>query len=254
MRTLPLLALLLILPGCLADLRTDALPTDPAEGQRQRGRALLQQAAAAHGLAAWNTYDTATLRLVNRWKNPIARTFAAPWGQRDMLEMTYRTDNNLGGIEIVQGPRAGETFRTGDEGEEAGFFLPAFRFLHGLPFFIKDAPVAVYEGAEVWNGRPHDVVFASYAPDGDVQPSSKGDQYRIYIDSATRLIDLVQYTVRAESKAATYWTAYDTLTGDGGVTLARLITVTTAKPQRPDPQSGVIHELNILSVNYTKAP
>ncbi len=73
------------------------------------------------------------------------------------------------------------------------FALATFHYFIEMPFRLSNAELLRYYGIERLNGNTYDLVFASWHSE---KPSPDFDQYILWINADTKLVDYVVYTLR----------------------------------------------------------
>lgn len=201
--------LLLLIAGCLADIRPDAVLSagDPVAAGAS-GRARLEAAAAAHGgLAAWQARRSVTVELDDRWRG-IYR-LASPWPTPDVrvrLEQrlhsfdsraTFLDDENVGLVWGISewttwsdSPRRGVQVR---KNRDTRFMLPTMHYFTELPYRLLEAPIVLDAGEQTIRGVDYDRVFVTWQ---GVDPNREFDQYVVYIERDTGRIGKAAYTIR----------------------------------------------------------
>ena len=66
--------------------------------------------------------------------------------------------------------------------------LPTIQYWFEFPFRIIESDIVTYAGEASLNGTDYDLVFTSW---GKAEPQKKIDQYLIYINKETHLIDYI---------------------------------------------------------------
>lgn len=205
------LALLALLIGAAftlwsyADLRTPVVEQASAESARA-GRALLLESAERHGLVAWRRHATLEAIATDTWN--VGGWWPTP-------EQRFRTQALLGTftsrVELLGGPSAGEirgiqswaAYRQAPGAAQASFlevpapeitfYLPTLQYFTELPFRLLNAETVLDAGSATHRGQRYDRVFVTW---GSPEPHAEHDQYLLWIDSDTRLVEMVHYTVR----------------------------------------------------------
>jgi hypothetical protein len=198
-------AVVWLLMAPYADLRTDSIREkglDPALAAR--GRELLLVAARSHGLEAWQKHRSFEVTAVDSWPSGSPWWPASPQrfhAQRRLGTFTSR-------VELLDGAHQGEIWgiqswasykRQGptearfapDRGIE--FYLPTLQYFDELPFRMLAAPVVLYAGEGQYLGTTYQRVFVTW---GSPAPHAEHDQYVLWINPASSLIDVVRYTLR----------------------------------------------------------
>ncbi|HKC11904.1 MAG TPA: hypothetical protein VKI41_07705 [Vicinamibacteria bacterium] len=208
------MALLLLAVTCVvvwlllapyADLRTDRIRQkglDPALSAR--GREVLLVAARAHGLEAWRRHRSFEATAVDSWPS------GSPWwpGSPQRFHVQRRLGTFTSRVELLDGARQGEIWgiqswasykrRGPTEARFAPdraieFYLPTLQYFDELPFRMLAAPVILYAGEGHYLGTTYQRVFVTW---GSPAPHAEHDQYVLWINPASSLIDVVRYTLR----------------------------------------------------------
>lgn len=194
----------LLLAG-YADLRTDVIKQKGVDSAlAARGRVLLFAAARSHGLEAWKRHRTFEAVATDSWRS------GSPWWPAS--PQRFRARRRLGTftsrVELLDGVHQREiwgiqswaAYKNRGLGEPSfardraiEFYLPTLQYFDELPFRMLAAPVILYAGEGLYVGQRYDKVFVSW---GSPQPHAEHDQYLLWINPATGLIDVVRYTLR----------------------------------------------------------
>jgi len=188
-----------------ADLRAP-LREMSLSSKESQGRALLARAAQRHGLDAWRSYRTAEIVATDTW-SPDAKGWWPQPQQRIRAQRLLGTFTSR--VELLDGPAAGETWGiqswraykqpTGSQApvilddQSIRFYLPTLQYFDELPFRLVNAPIALYNGQGEYLGGSYERVLVTWA---SPEPHGEHDQYDVWINRETGLIDVVQYTVR----------------------------------------------------------
>jgi hypothetical protein len=68
-----------------------------------------------------------------------------------------------------------------------------YHYFIELPYRLRQAPILRYYGQREWKNVTYDLVFASW---GEEAAHAEHDQYILYINPATKLVDYSIYTIR----------------------------------------------------------
>ncbi len=205
-----------------ADLRPDGFTADqPPLPLADEARTLLQRAANAAGLSAWQQKRTSGVIMRDEWALPLATSLGlAPWDGQ-LLRFRYANGTFDGQFTWLDGDRrddvaglqAGATYagRVGDapsfeNDDNIRFFVGAFVYLNELPFRLLDAPVVAQLEDASFAGRPQHRVFATW---GRAAPQADVDQYIVWLDAQTLEVTLVEYTLRDQGAFFTGVAHYD---------------------------------------------
>ncbi len=189
----------------LADLRREIPEIDQASAET-RGRALMQASAEAHGLTAWRRYQTHSVEARDLW---LAESW---WPEREQglrlhfLSGTFTSQAQLldgAGMGQLWGIQAWTPYRQehfeapllalDGPAPEISFYLPSLHYFAELPFRLLEAEHLIYQGKAKLHGKTYERVLATW---GAPQPNARHDQYMLWINSETKLIEMARYTVR----------------------------------------------------------
>lgn len=274
-RLLTAIALSLLLPACLADIRPDALKQQGYSAANQAaGRELLRTAMQAHGLSRYTKLDTISLTIKDTWYG--IGTWATPYSanpqryRHDLIPGTFSSR-----ITLLDGPDAGKimgmqnwrTFQapTTDaaiqfqENDDIYFLLPTLQYFAEFAFRIDAAGLISSAGTIQHGGRLYDLVFATW---GDGQPGTDADQYLIWIDRETRLIAKLRYTVRESARFLSGTMHYQDYRpvqpGKGALLFPFRQTVALSPPEEIQTEAELrddaLHEMLIESVELDARP
>lgn len=201
-----LIASVTLFQSCkLADIRTDEVI---AKSPDKDGKQLIEQMNESHGSAHWDSIETYSIQMTDEFYGvgKLVNPFPKNVGQMDMSfipgsfssRATFM-DNKWNGK--VWGIQSWKTFggttsslefhKKNDKNVE--FWLPTYQYLIELPKRIAEGTIIQYGGSRTIGDHSFDLVFVSW---NDQKPQKDIDQYVLWIDSKTHLLNFVQYTVR----------------------------------------------------------
>ncbi len=93
-----------------------------------------------------------------------------------------------------------ENLDTGSKQNKLEFGMVVFHYFLELPFRLKSAPVKRYYGEASLRGNTYDLVFASW---GSEAPNKDHDQYILWINRESKLVDYCVYTLRDNTNPLT---------------------------------------------------
>lgn len=230
--------------GCTtADLRTEELKEEGlTEARAERGRALLREVAARQGLGAWRTHTTLQYEAVDHW---AWGWFSQEWWpanpQRFRAEMLLGTFTSR--VELLDGAERGTVWgiqqwqaytrspsgtpMQSSEATAIEFYLPTLHYFMELPFRLLRADVIAYAGERTLNGETYDLVLVTW---DQLAPSLQHDQYLLWIDRATRRLEMCRYTLRDAFDWAAGTIFFDGYRTVQGVSIPFRQTVTLESP------------------------
>ncbi|NRB46324.1 MAG: hypothetical protein HRU41_01535 [Saprospiraceae bacterium] len=89
---------------------------------------------------------------------------------------------------------------TGDKFNKLEFGLVVFHYFLELPYRLYHAPIKRYYGQRKWKGQTYDLIFATWSSE---TANSNFDQYVLWINTDTHLVDYCIYTLRDNNSALT---------------------------------------------------
>ncbi len=216
--------------GCAtADLRSEQLREQGLRAEvRDRGHAVLDAMAHAHGLSAWRSKRTTQVTMRDDWDSALATLLRLkPWDDDELLRFRIENGTFNTRVDFLDGPRKGgvqgmqawRTYTKESDGEiefeddkNIRFFLPAITYFIELPFRLHKAPVVSYEGEAIFNSRRYDKVLVTWQ---SLSPNEH-DQYVLWINQVTGLMDLATFTIREQGdffKSTIYFDDYRVVDG-----------------------------------------
>jgi hypothetical protein len=198
-----------------ADLRTDyAKKEGETTVAQQKGKTLLEESLKElDPISQWQKIRTKNIQVTFQhfWYHEMLKKFVAPVeksGQKVSFLLKPDDDRNLQ-LTFLDGQRKGtswgikdyKSYKTDKSGNikwksdwTTEFNLPSYRFFLFLPFFLSEAELITYAGTKELHGNIYELVYATWEK---WTPHNNADQYLIYINRKTKVVDYVQGTVRA---------------------------------------------------------
>ena len=164
------------------------------------------------GLQNWKKVKNASATITDNWPTLHWRLFANPWkNQTTQLNFDWQPNSNNARIEILTGKNKGkkygmqnwETYYIEDstlvfkKNKELKFHLPTIEYFFEFPFRIQESNKLHYGGNKEINGKWYEAILMSW---DTFEPQKKVDQYLIYVNPETHLIDYLEFTVRDQAK------------------------------------------------------
>jgi len=204
---------LLCFIGCvnvfkLSDLRSDYILDSNKEN---KAKLLMIEMGLAHGVDKWKDIKTYTVNFGDEFYGFIGNQGNPFKDKNTSLSLSYIPKTSNGQIEILSGREKGtiwgiqdnqayiifddELMKTVDE--DVRFWVPTYQYFIEFPNRILEATSISYVEKDTINGATCDGVLASW---NTTKPQKKIDQYLIWIDSATKRITKLEYTIRDINK------------------------------------------------------
>jgi hypothetical protein len=233
-RNLFLVFALCLLCGCtsLSDIRTEYVKKNGASrGSIERGKKLLAEVEeATGGKEHWLKLKTMQVDFSDEWPGFFARVFGSPWndkvqalrlhsllgGDNGFLELLDEKSNEkVWGLQnwMAYERKSLTAPAVFNENKDIRFWIPTIKYFLEFPFRISEAQIVTYAGETTDDSKTFELVFATWET---FEPNSKFDQYLLWINSETKLIERIQYTVRdifGFVKGAMLFQDYQTVNG-----------------------------------------
>ena len=251
--------MILLLTGCLADLKPPELVEGPQPEREANGRALLAAAADAHGgLATWKAKQSTELIFADHWIG--IGTWFNPWPDASMRgSIRQRPGTFDSRVTFLGGEQDGVTWgiddgvgfvvsaageRSASDDSDLLFMLPTTQYFVDLPFRIQEAALVRAAEPQTLDGTPYDVVYATW---GSIEKNAEFDQYLLYLDPQTHRIAKAYYTVRAISGFVTGTAHFTDLREVDGLWIPHTMVVTQSPTDAPD---AALHTMTIERLRY----
>lgn len=235
--------LILVVGGCgLADIRTELLLKEGETKElREKGRAIFNEMLAAHGgLERWRELKTMSFTATDQW-SWLSSVLGAGWPENPQkLQFSFPLDSESVRVEFLEGEGVGQSYgvqhwapyRSKDgavefEDSALGFYLKFFRSFMELPFYLADADVIYFAGEAEAAGKKYDRVFVAWR---SFEPLQEFDQYVLWINQKTHLLDYAHVTVREWRDGATDWLWYTDYREVQGIKVPFMYSISATEP------------------------
>ena len=210
------------------DIRPVYLEKSITEDDYKKGEELMTEMQNAYGgRENWLAHQTGSFAQVADWYED--RLGISGWDtlpQQFQMTSFLGTDNSE--LTLLNGKNQGETWGVKDlksyqkkpNGEKA--FIHNKKYQHKLifknywfqfPFRINEAPIIIYGSESEVNGETYDLLYATW---GSEKANRQYDQYVLYLDQKTRLVEWLHFTIRDKLKfihATAQFTDFRTING-----------------------------------------
>lgn len=201
---------LFLLSSCKTiDLRTDYALENHATSDYEKGRQLLEEAYLAMGYNNFEKIETYEVKSLFDWK--------MPWGAMPMNALPGNKNNEIlfrftpntfdGQVTFLEGRKTGHTYgmqswqgyKLGEDDElrpknnkRYGWGIPTYHYVIEAPMRLLQAEIIRYAGQAEYEGQQYDLVYATWGEDA---PHKEHDQWLVYINCETKMVDLTQITI-----------------------------------------------------------
>ncbi len=210
---------LLILSSCkIADISQSSQLS--AQASEAKAMALLEESVSAQGFGVMQQKNVYEFTATDHWPGMMGNMVKLWPEQETKLRFRHNFNTFDGSGLFLSGERAGDligvqswTFYeqkkgsdqlinadTGTEDNSLEFGMVVFHYFLELPYRLQNAPIKRYYGERSLRGQKYDLVFASW---GSESPNPEHDQYILWINKSTKLVDYSVYTLRDNNNPIT---------------------------------------------------
>ncbi len=237
-----------------SDLRTETVKNN---FDAERGQALLSAMAEAHGVPHWDSMETYSVQFEDKFFGKIPGEHAF---QSDEVKMTidYIPKTYNGRLTFEEGMPKGtvwgiqswktyiqppnESIEWKQDGE-VYFWLPTYQYFVEFPARILKADVVSYAGEREIEGRTCEGIYATWKM---AEPQRDIDQYLIWVDKETKLITLMEYTIREKMNFLVGGAYFKEIQDFDGLKLPTFLPVISGLVD------GYLHEMRITGIQRDK--
>lgn len=234
------------------DIRTDYALKNNTESDVQKGKDLLQKAYTDMGYDKLQTVNTYQANTVFKWRMPwtLMPFNSFPGNKGKEVQFRFNTNTFDGQVGYLEGRKKGKVYglqawqgylkESGKpakkkKGKRHNWGLSAYHYLIEGPMRLLGADIIRYAGEKTFNGQQYDLVYATWGQDA---PHKEHDQWLVYINKATGMIDLTELTINdfflptppAMKKGTVL---FNRSLAANGTYLPDLVTVQLGKPKKP---------------------
>jgi hypothetical protein len=176
---------------------------------KQKGRSLLEESVKAMGYDQFNTMESYQADVVFDWRFPWSMMPMNPFpgSKNKKTRLRFLPNSFDGQVEHLEGRNEGDVYgmqsweyytleKDGyekDNSPRREWGVATYHYLIEGPFRLLKADIIQYAGQATYNGVTYDLVFATW---DKVEPHGAHDQWLFYIHPETKMVDLVNATIR----------------------------------------------------------
>ena len=235
-----------------SDLRTETAKQNPSE---EKARFLLNEMAKAHQIQNWDSISTYTVRFQEEMFGTIGKSSNPFPEAKSQFNLSYIPNTYDGKLSFTDGPNKGiawgiqswKTYKTTNGGDATFkkdkvtyFWVPTYQYFVEFPLRIMNANAFGYAGKQTINGKACEGFIASW---NTIEPQRHIDQYLVWLDTETKRIVKLEYTVREMYNfltGAAYYTEYKDF---GGIILPTKMPVESNLVSK----GKYLHQMDILN-------
>lgn len=216
--------------GCVSFLKLSDLQLEGYQfpSNTDKAKLLLKEMGLAHQIHMWDSIETYNVIFEDEFYGFFGKQFHSFKEHKMRFSLDYIPKKSIGQLEIISGKEKGdvwgiqswETYRKNRNGEievkkneDMKFLIPTYQYFIEFPNRIQEASVVDYMGSKTVNGIECEGIIASW---NTISPQKDIDQYVIWLDSKSKRIVKVEYTVRDKFNfisGAAYFQDYKNLDG-----------------------------------------
>lgn len=208
------IASVFLLQSCgIADLRTTQIKKEGFQIENiKKGKLLLANAWKKQGMDKLENHKTYSFDGKDTWKGMLGN-MGKIWHEKNSeLEFKYRINSFDGQVTFLDGVDKGTSSGLqnwnyydiingkpifSDKDAKANrrkvFGIAAYQYFSEMINRLKNAPIIMYAGEDELRGQKYDLVFCTW---DTPNPHMEDDQYVVWINKKTGLMDFAQYTIR----------------------------------------------------------
>lgn len=230
-------AAILVASACLQDVRPPELRGGIDSARATRGaRALEATTNRLGGLDRWRKLGDAEAGLTIRFHSRFWEWVANIWPRLPQSTRFYWvTGRDDVRADLLEAGRVSETWGVQnwvaysgapgeplrfEKNEQVNFLLPTIKFFLSAPFLLSKGEILADAGEENIHGRLYRRIFVTWT---GAAPRPDFDQYLIYVNARTGLVDYLHFTVREKNPFAYCTTVLENYREVNGVRFPTLI-------------------------------
>lgn len=204
----------MFLQSCgMYDLRTMPIKKEGITVENtEKGKLILEKAWKLQGLDQLSNYEVYSFNGVDTWKGMLGKMGQIWPEMKAEIGFSYRIGTFDGRVEFMDGVQKGDiaglqnwnyyeisgdqiSFKDKDlkENRRKVFGVAAFQYFTEMVDRLKNAPIISYAGEKEKRGQQYDLVFCTW---GTEKPHDEHDQYLLWINKKTGILDFAQFTIR----------------------------------------------------------
>lgn len=191
------------------DIRTAYALENQSTADARKGEELLKETYYAMGYDKLEEVTTYEVRSLFKWKMPwsMMPLNALPGNKGNEIVFRFTANSFDGQVYFAEGRKEGKTygiqswqgyqFKTGKapkmkDNARYNWGLPTYHYIIEAPMRLLTADIIRYAGEREVNGNNYDLVYATWGKD---EPHKEHDQWLVYINQKTKMIDLTEVTI-----------------------------------------------------------
>lgn len=215
------------LNSCLVDLRTKSLKNNEINQNKAIVNEWIKKLQKSHHYNEWKKIDYYSLKvndkffgLIGKATNPFPNnpiTFDAIFDAHSFnskIQLEHIKNKEIWGLFNSKSyKQVNNESISNKRDKKIEFWLPTYQYFFELPHKIQEADILLNSGKAKFNDQSYQLIYATWK---NAEPNKEFDQYILWINENTNLIDMVQFTIREKGKflkGAAIYTKYETVNG-----------------------------------------
>ena len=223
------------------DIRNGFLKQNISEVEMQKGIELLHKVQEAYGgKANWDTLSSVEFVQTADWYN---KTKLSGWDvNQQLFQMNVSVNSDDAQLELLNGPNKGQQYKLERDRfsrkisevdwqvEKANRIAEKMLFKNywfQFPFRISEASIIQYAGQAQIKGIQYELLFATWQSE---KANKEYDQFLLYINEESYLIEYLKFTVRDKLKGVSFTSSFDNFQSVDGFTFPFAQYISKGKP------------------------
>ncbi|MFT5822230.1 MAG: hypothetical protein ACI8ZM_003486 [Crocinitomix sp.] len=205
-----LISSVLLMTGCMANLRPSLVKKSPNSTELEnKGKEILQKAYDAHGSENLLKHEVYRFTATDDWKGMLG-TIGKIWPEKNTeMEIKFAVNTFDAQVKFMSGEQIGNSaglqswnFYEGvadkanfdvEKNDKYTFGMAAFQYFIELVSRMNNANIIRYAGETEFNNKHYDLVYVTWNSE---KANKDVDQYLLYIDQSTHILDYASFTIR----------------------------------------------------------
>lgn len=199
-----------IVLSCLSNLQTTTVKKEGLNN-KEKGLQILEEAWLKHGLNNLKNYTTYEVVANDYWKGALGK-IGTMWPNANVdIRLKYAIGTFDGNVtflngrlkDVTKGIQSWRSYTIDKNStipefhrkpdKKTNFGISALQYFFELLDRLKNVELITYAGEKEFNNKTYQLVFATW---GKLKPNKKNDQYLLWINKTTKMLEFCEFTVR----------------------------------------------------------
>lgn len=202
----------IVLHSCKANLLPSSVKKNTNQIElEEKGKALLEASSKAQGFDHFNKHEVYEFVTEDHWQGPMAGMGKLWSNKKTRMLFRYVPNTFDATVEFLDGKKKNKVaglqswnyYEKESNQSEANFNVKSnARYIFGMAAFqyfteisqrLSNAPIIRYAGEKQFKGTEYELVYVTWE---SIKPNKDYDQYIVYINKNTKVIEYLSYTLR----------------------------------------------------------